>query len=83
MFYGCLFNLLIQASWIKKFNEPKLGKFEVSPNNFNDVMMMSSPRFQPIFCQSTSFRGVTNYMTSARIVTMPFKGGDVYFDTLI
>merc|ERR1719239_1423324 len=71
--------LALKASWIKKFNEPKLGKFEVSPNNFNDVMMMSSSRFQPIFCQSTQFRGVTNYMTSARIVTMPFKDRSLIF----
>merc|ERR1719457_65459 len=34
--------LALKVSWTKKFDEPKLGRFEVSPNNFNKVMMMTS-----------------------------------------
>jgi len=71
--------LALKASWIKEFNEPRLGRFEISPNNFNDVMMMKSSIGSPTFCKSTSFRGVTNYMTSAQIVTMPFKDNSLIF----
>merc|ERR1719489_145954 len=68
--------LSLKVSWTKKFEEPELGKFEVSPNNFNNVMMMTSPRCS---CKSTSFSGVTNLMTSAEVVTMPFKDKSLIF----
>jgi len=68
--------LALKVSWTKKFDEPKLGRFEVSPNNFNKVMMMTSSRCS---CKSTSFRGVTNLMTSAEVVTMPFEDESLIF----
>merc|ERR1719376_877771 len=68
--------LALKVSWTKKFEEPELGKFEVSPNNFNKVMMMTSSRCS---CKSTSFGGVTNLMTSAEVVTMPFEDKSLNF----
>jgi len=68
--------LALKASWTKKFEEPRLGKFTISPNNRIDVMMMSNIRCS---CKSTAFRDVKNFLSSAQVVTLPFEDKDLLF----
>ena len=64
---------LNKASWTKKFNEPRLGKFTISPNNHIDAMIMKSTMCS---CKSTAFRNVKNFLKSAQVVTLPFEGNN-------
>jgi len=72
--------LALKASWTKKFNEPRLGKFTISPNNHIDAMIMKSTMCS---CKSTAFRNVKNFLKSAQVVTLPFEDKSLLFAMVI
>jgi len=66
----------MKVSWPSKFNKPRLGSFNVSPNEqIKSKMLLNTD----IKCLISSPGDDVNMLKSADIITLPFESDDVMF----